>query len=75
MPNKRRILLKMNNPREIQRTLSRIANMVINDEVDTRKANTIIIACNSVLNSIRTDEQQKQIDILNRELETIKTAL
>lgn len=75
MAEKRRILLKMNSPREIQRTLSRISNMVINNELDTRRANTIIFACNSVLNSIRTDEQQKQIDILNSELETLKFSL
>ena len=75
MLNKRRKLLKMSNPKEIQRTLSRISNMVINDELDTRKANTIIFACNSILNSIRTDEQQKQIDLLNRELEALKIML
>ena len=38
--------------------------MALNGEIDSKTANTIILACNTVLGSIRTDEQQKKIDEL-----------
>lgn len=56
--------LNLKNPQEVRRTLNRVANMAINGEIDTKVANTIILACNAVLSSIRTDEQQKKIDEL-----------
>ncbi len=56
---KRRLTLKVSTATEVRRTLFRIINMAINDEIDNKTANTIILACNAVLSSIRTDEQQK----------------
>ena len=56
--------LRMKTPTEIRRTLARVANMALNGEIDSKTANTIILACNAVLGSIRTDEQQKKIDEL-----------
>lgn len=56
--------LNLKNPQEVRRTLNRVANMALNGEIDTKVANTIILACNAVLSSIRTDEQQKKIDEL-----------
>lgn len=56
--------LNLKNPQEVRRTLNRVANMALNKEIDTKVANTIILACNAVLSSIRTDEQQKKIDEL-----------
>ena len=53
--------LRMKTPTEVRRVLQKVANMVVNDEIDVKKANTIIYACNSVLNSIRIDEQEKKI--------------
>lgn len=38
-----------------------LANMAANDEMDTKTANTIILACNAVLSAIGADEQQKKI--------------
>ena len=66
---KRRILLKMKTPREVRKTLSRVANMVINGELDTRTANCIVLTANAILNSIRADDIQKQLDKLAAELE------
>ena len=54
----------MGTPTEVRRTLARVANMAANGEMDTKTANTIILACNAVLSAIRTDEQQKKIDEL-----------
>lgn len=67
-----RIRLKTNTPTEIRRTLSRVMNMVANGEMDTKRANTIIIGCNAVLSSIRSDEQEKKIEQLSDMLEEMK---
>lgn len=62
----KRINLRFKTATDIKRTLSKVANMVANDEMDTKQANTIILACNAILSSIRTDEQQKKIDELEK---------
>jgi len=41
-------------------------NMAVNGEIDNKTANTIILGCNAVLSAIRTDEQQKKLDELER---------
>lgn len=64
--------LKVSTATEVRRTLSRIINMAANNEIDSKTANTIILACNAVLSSIRTDEQQKQIDRLEELLNKAK---
>lgn len=56
--------LKLSSPYEIRKALSRVANMALNSEIDTKVANTIIMACNAILSGIRTDEQQKKIEEL-----------
>ena len=45
--------------------------MVANGTIEPKQANSIIMACNAVLSSIRTDEQEKKIDELNRMLEEL----
>ena len=60
------IRLKTRTATEVRRTLSRVMNMVVNKEIDNKTANTIILGCNAVLSAIRTDEQQKKIDELER---------
>lgn len=65
------IRLRMRTPTEIRRTLARVANMALNNEIDTKTANTIILACNAVLSAIRTDEQQRKIDELEELLDEI----
>lgn len=61
----------MNNPTEVRRTLTRISNMVLNQEIEPRQANSIILAANAILNSCRIDEQQKQITELAAILEQV----
>lgn len=63
------IRLRLGTPTEVRRTLSRILNMVANGEMESKTANTIILGCNAVLSSIRSDEQEKKIEELNRLLE------
>ena len=62
------IRLKTRTATEIRRTLSRVMNMVANGEMDNKTANTI----NAVLSAIRTDEQQRKIDELERILSNVK---
>lgn len=71
MADNKKIRLKIATARDIRRTLARITNMVANSEMDTKQANTIILACNAVLSAIRTDDQQKKIS----ELETMLNEL
>ncbi|WP_346698968.1 hypothetical protein [Catenibacillus scindens] len=66
------IRLKTKNATEVRRTLTRIMNMVANGEMDNKTANTIILGCNAILSSIRTDDQQKRIDELEKILNQIK---
>lgn len=58
------VRLRMRTTTEIKRTLARVANMALNGEIDTKVANTVILACNAILGAIKTDEQQKKIDEL-----------
>lgn len=53
--------LKLTSPQEVRKALSRVTNMVLNEEIDPKAANTIILACNAILSSLRTDEQQKKL--------------
>lgn len=60
----RRKTLKLSTPEEIRRALSRIANMVLNGELDSKEANTLIYACNSALSAVRTDEYRRKVEEL-----------
>ena len=62
----KQIRLKTKTATEVRRTLTRVMNMVANGEMDNKTANTIILGCNAVLSSIRTDDQQRKIDELER---------
>ena len=56
--------LKMGTPREVRRSVNRIANMLLNGEMDAKTANAIIYAANVTLGAIRIDEQQARLDEL-----------
>lgn len=58
---------RMRTTTDIRRTLQRVANMVLEGELEAKQANAIICACNSVLSAIRTDEQGAKL----KELETL----
>ena len=64
--------LKLSTPKEVRKSLSTVANMVINDEIDTKKANAFVYICNAIISSIRIDEQQKEIEELKEIVEEIK---
>ena len=58
--------LKLDTPDNIRKALAKVANMVYKGEIDTKKANSFILACNAILSGIRTDEQEKKIAELER---------
>lgn len=59
-----KLRLKTGTPQEVRRTLSRVINLVANGEMDSKTGNTIIVGCNAVLSSLRTDEYEKEIEEL-----------
>lgn len=56
--------LKMTSSREVRRTVNRIANMLLNGEIDPKTANAILYGCNVCLGAIRVDDQQAKLDEL-----------
>lgn len=63
--------IKLSTPAEVRRTLSKIANMLLNNEIDPQRATAITNCCNAVLSCIRLDEQQKRIDELEKLLQEV----
>ena len=59
---KRRLNLKLDRPEDVRRSVSRVINMVLNEEIETPRANCIYNGCNVLLNSLRLDEVQRRID-------------
>lgn len=60
----RRKSLKLSSPEEIRRAISRIANMTLNNEIDSKTGNTLLYACNSALSAVRTDEYRRKVEEL-----------
>lgn len=67
----RRKTMKMSTPADIRRCIARINNMLLNDEIDPKRANAIIYGCNSALSAIRIDEQQAKLDELEKLVEEL----
>lgn len=66
------IRLKTKTASEVRKTLTRVMNMVANGQMDNKTANTIILGCNAVLSSIRTDDQQRKIEELEKILNNLQ---
>lgn len=64
--------LNMSTSRDIRRTINRISNLLLNGEIDPKAANAILYGCNVCLGAIRTDEQQKKLDELEKLIEELK---
>lgn len=64
--------LKMSTPLEVRRAVSRVANMVLNGELEAKDANAIMYAANVILGAIRVDEQQKKLDELEQMIGEMK---
>lgn len=66
--------LKMSTAKEVRTAISRVANMVLNGELEAKNANAILYAANITLGAIRVDEQQKKLDELERLVEGLRNA-
>ena len=64
--------MKMSTPEEVRRAISRIANMVLNEEIDPKAANTLLYACNAALSAVRTDEYKRKVEELEILVEEMK---
>ena len=71
MPKKKR--LRLTTSRDVRQSVSRIANMLLNEEIDPKTANAILYACNVCLGAIRVDEQQSKLDELERLVEEVRS--
>lgn len=60
--------MKMSTSREVRQTVNRIANMLLNKEIDPKTANAILYAANVTLGAIRVDEIEQRIDELESTL-------
>lgn len=56
--------MKLSTPEEVRKAISRVANMTLNNEIDTKTANTLLYACNAALNAVRTDEYRNKVEQL-----------
>lgn len=63
--------LKMTTSREVRRAVNRIANMLLNGEIDPKTANAILYGCNVCLGAIRVDDQQSRLDELEKIVEEL----
>ena len=63
--------LKMSTSKEVRRAVNRIANMLLNGEIDAKTSNAILYGCNVTLGAIRVDEQQAKLDELEQIVEEL----
>ena len=60
--------MKMSTSREVRQAVNRIANMLLNKEIDPKTANAILYAAIVTLGAIRVDEIEQRIDELESTL-------
>lgn len=60
--------MKMSTSREVRQAVNRIANMLLNKEIDPKTANAILYAANVTLGAIRVDKIEQRIDELESTL-------
>lgn len=58
--------LKMGTSTEVRRAVNRINNMLLNGEIDAKTANALLYGCNVCLGAIRVDDQQAQLNELEK---------
>ena len=53
MKENKRLSFRFSTPQQVRKSISRINNMVANGEMDSKRANTIIVGANAILGAIR----------------------
>lgn len=69
---KRSYKFKTSTPKEVRQTLSTIVNLLANEKIDPKVANSITYVCNAINQSYRLDVQEKEIQELKDMIEEIK---
>lgn len=64
--------LRMGTSTELKRTANKIANLLLNGEIDAKTANALLYSCNVIAGIIRVDEQQKKLDELERLIKEVE---
>lgn len=72
MSNNKKYKFKTSNAKEVRVSLSKLVNLVANGDIDVKTANSVAYLTSYILQSIRVDEQEKQIQELKKILEEIK---
>ena len=70
--NNKKYKFKTSNAKEVRVSLSKLVNLVANGDIDVKTANSIAYLTSYILQSIRVDEQEKQIEELKKILEEIQ---
>ena len=58
--------LNLSDPRNIRKSANRVANMLLNGEIGAKAGHAILYGCRVCLESIRTDEQERRLDELEK---------
>lgn len=72
MSRDKKYKFKTSTPKEVRSSLSKLVNLVANGDIDVKTANSIAYLTSYILQSIRVDEQEKQIQELKHILEEIQ---
>lgn len=72
MSRDKKYKFKTSTPKEVRSSLSKLVNLVANGDIDVKTANSIAYLTSYILQSIRVDEQEQQIQELQEQIEEIK---
>lgn len=61
--------LHLSSPKEVRAALTKVVNEIRENKISPQQGNAIITGCNTILQSIRLDEQQAKIEALEALLE------
>ncbi len=64
--------LRMGTPTELKRTANKIANLLLNGEIDAKTANALLYSCNVIAGIIRIDEQEKKLAELEQAVKELE---
>lgn len=56
----RKVKLRWNTPTEVRRSLAKVNNLLLNNEIPAKSANAIYYSANLILHAIEQERNQKQ---------------
>lgn len=64
--------LKFNTAKDIQRSLTKINNMLLNKQIDPKYANAITLACNTILGTLKYSDQDRKLQELEELIDNMR---